>query len=68
MKKKFKIFVLLLIIGLQTYGQTQKISGTVTDDTGATLPGATVVVVGTKLGAVTDSAGKYVITAATGVR
>jgi TonB-linked SusC/RagA family outer membrane protein len=38
----------------------------VTDDTGGTLPGATVVVVGTKLGVVTDIAGKYVINAAAG--
>ena len=66
MKKKFKILVLLLIIGLQTYGQVQKISGSVTDDTGQTLPGTTVVVVGTKMSSITDSAGKYSISAAIG--
>lgn len=66
MKEKLKILVLFLIIGLQTYGQTQKISGTVTDDTGQVLPSATILVVGTKVSAVTDMAGKYVINAGPG--
>lgn len=68
MKEKFKILVLFLLIGLQTYGQTKKISGTVTDDTGRALPGASVLVVGTKQGAVTDMAGKYVINAEPGAK
>jgi TonB-linked SusC/RagA family outer membrane protein len=68
MKEKFKILVLFLVIGLQTYGQTKKISGTVTDDTGQSLPGTSVLVVGTKQGAVTDIAGKYVINAEPGAK
>ncbi len=66
MKKKLKILVLLLTIGLQTYGQTSKVTGTVTDDTGQSLPGVTVVVAGAKLGAITESNGKYVINAKQG--
>lgn len=68
MKEKFKILVLFLVIGLQTYGQTKKISGTVTDDTGQSLPGTSVLVIGTKQGAVTDIAGKYVINAEPGAK
>jgi TonB-linked SusC/RagA family outer membrane protein len=66
MKKKIKILVLLLTIGLQSYGQSQKVSGTVTDDAGLTLPGATVIVVGTKTSSITDMEGKYVINAKAG--
>lgn len=41
----------------------QPISGTVTDETGAPLPGATVIVKGTTNGTVTDTDGKFVIDA-----
>ncbi len=41
----------------------QSISGTVTDETGAPLPGATVVVKGTTNGTITDVDGKFVIDA-----
>jgi TonB-dependent starch-binding outer membrane protein SusC len=41
----------------------QSISGTVTSETGAPLPGATVIVKGTTKGTVTDSDGKFVIDA-----
>lgn len=41
----------------------QAISGTVTDETGAPLPGATVLVKGTTKGTTTDSDGKFVIDA-----
>ncbi len=42
--------------GLQ---QTKRITGTVTDENGKPLPGATVLVEGTTTGALTDSNGKY---------
>jgi iron complex outermembrane receptor protein len=41
----------------------QPITGTVTDETGAPLPGATVVVKGTTNGTITDTNGKFVIDA-----
>jgi len=66
MKEKFKILFLLLFLMSQAYGQSRKISGTVTDDQGQTLPGATVVLVGTTLGFITDMDGKYTLNAAPG--
>jgi TonB-linked SusC/RagA family outer membrane protein len=66
MKEKLKILVLFLTIGLQTYGQVQKITGTVTDDTGGGLPGATILVVGSKENTSTDNTGKYTIKALPG--
>jgi TonB-linked SusC/RagA family outer membrane protein len=69
MKKKFKIFkifVLLLTIGFQAYGQSQKIEGKVTDDVGQPLPGATVIIVGTSQGAVTDFDGAFTLKASPG--
>lgn len=42
----------------------QPISGTVTDETGAPLPGATILVKGTTTGTVTDLDGKFLIDAA----
>jgi TonB-linked SusC/RagA family outer membrane protein len=57
------ILTLLLAFGtcLLSYGQDRTISGTVTDDTGAPLPGATVVQKGTNTGAQTDFDGNYTI-------
>ncbi|UCD63818.1 MAG: carboxypeptidase-like regulatory domain-containing protein, partial [Candidatus Zixiibacteriota bacterium] len=54
--------VLLTVAALVYAGPTGKIEGTITDaETGDPVVGASVMVVGTKLGAVTDSAGKFVI-------
>ena len=41
--------------------QQSEISGTVTDDTGQPLPGATIIVKGTSTGATTDFDGKYTL-------
>ena len=54
----------LLLVALPAIATAQdtKLSGTVTDaETGAPIPGATVVIVGTQQGAATDSEGQYVI-------
>ena len=48
---------------LSAISVAQPISGTVTDETGAPLPGATVIVKGTTNGTVTDIDGKFVIDA-----
>jgi len=56
--------LLLLMPGLQAFGQTLTISGTVTDaDEGETLPGVSIVVQGTTIGTVTDIDGNYQIEA-----
>ncbi len=66
MKKKFNILVLLLTICLQSYSQSQKVKGTVTDDVGQPLPGATVILVGTSQGVFTDFEGQYELDAVVG--
>ncbi|MDD4193637.1 MAG: SusC/RagA family TonB-linked outer membrane protein, partial [Mangrovibacterium sp.] len=45
----------------QAANQQQKITGTVTDSSGAPLPGVTVIVKGTTLGVVTDMNGHYTL-------
>ena len=60
----FGVF-LLLAFGIQTFGQTLRVTGTVTDaGDGSTLPGVTVLVQGTTIGTVTDINGRYEINAA----
>ncbi len=68
MKTKFSgILTLLLAFVVQlTFAQEKTISGTVSDDSGLPLPGATVLVKGTTTGVSTDFDGKYSITAAQG--
>ncbi|RKE90961.1 SusC/RagA family TonB-linked outer membrane protein [Ichthyenterobacterium magnum] len=68
MKTKFSgILTLLLAFVVQmTFAQEKTISGTVSDDSGLPLPGATVLVKGTSTGASTDFDGKYNIKANTG--
>ncbi|WP_308992959.1 SusC/RagA family TonB-linked outer membrane protein [Mariniflexile litorale] len=65
MKTKFSgILTLLLAFVVQlTFAQEKTISGTVSDDSGLPLPGATVLVKGTSTGTSTDFDGKYLIRA-----
>ena len=65
MKTKFSgILTLLLVFVVQlTFAQEKTISGTVSDDSGLPLPGATVLVKGTSTGTSTDFDGKYAIKA-----
>ncbi|RZK66617.1 MAG: hypothetical protein EOO92_25060, partial [Pedobacter sp.] len=63
--KHLMVIVLMslsLLISLSSYAQTRQISGTVTSTDGP-LPGATVVVKGTKTGVITDPNGKFSISA-----
>ena len=46
--------------------ETQEISGTVTDETGEGLPGASVIVKGTTNGVITNASGKYKLTVSRG--
>ncbi|MDB4148091.1 TonB-dependent receptor plug domain-containing protein, partial [bacterium] len=57
-------FLLLFVFGFSV--QAQSISGTVTDENGVPLPGATVLVEGTSNGVSTDFDGNYSINASSG--
>jgi TonB-linked SusC/RagA family outer membrane protein len=65
MKTKFSgILTLLLALAVQiTFAQEKTISGTISDNSGLPLPGATVLVKGTSSGTSTDFDGKYSIKA-----
>ena len=62
--KNFKnlLFVALFFVSASVLGQT-KITGTIVDNTNQPLPGATVMVKGTKNGASTDFDGKFILNA-----
>lgn len=64
MKKLFFILSFFFAAGLTA--QEIKVSGVVTDESNATLPGATVLLKGTSKGTTTDADGKFTITAKTG--
>ena len=68
MKTKFlrilSSFLLMFAFGFQV--QAQSISGTVTDENGVPLPGATVLVQGTQNGVSTDFDGNYRISVRVG--
>ncbi len=68
MKTKFNgILTLFLAFAVQlTFAQQKTVSGTVSDNNGLPLPGATVVIQGTTTGASTDFDGNYSITANVG--
>jgi TonB-linked SusC/RagA family outer membrane protein len=68
MKTKFSgILTLLLALAVQiTFAQEKTITGTISDNSGLPLPGATVLVKGTTSGASSDFDGKYAITASQG--
>ena len=58
-------FVILGLLGNSLYAQERRVTGTVTDaETGATLPGVTVMVQGTTIGTITDIDGRYDLTVA----
>jgi TonB-linked SusC/RagA family outer membrane protein len=68
MRTKFSgILTLFLALFVQIlFAQQQTVSGTVTDDTGLPLPGATVLIEGTNTGKTTDFDGNYSIKANNG--
>ncbi len=57
------ILALLLAVPSLTFAQERQVTGTVIDEDGNTIPGATVLIVGTNSGDITDIDGKYSITA-----
>lgn len=58
-KFKFAIFAIIMICTQNILAQTIRVTGTVTDNTGIPLPGVTVLLQGTSIGASTDFDGKY---------
>src|SRR6056300_566004 len=68
MKTKFNILLTLLLAFVVqiTFAQNKSVSGVVSDQSGAPLPGATVLVKGTNNGTTTDFDGNYTIQAASG--
>jgi len=66
MKKSYFLWSLLGLLTLQLgWAQQKTITGTVNDETGLPLPGATVVVDGTTRGVATDFDGNFSIEAST---
>lgn len=61
----FKLFMLLVFLGISGNTNAQEVSGIVSDESGA-LPGVSVVVKGTTRGTTTDFDGKYTIAAENG--
>lgn len=55
--------LLVLLANTNAFAQSAKVSGVVTDDRGAPVPGATVTVKKTSRSAITDAAGKFTIEA-----
>ncbi len=55
------IFLPLLLFSILGFGQGILVRGKVTDNTGAPIPGATVVVQGTTLGTITDPDGNFIL-------
>ena len=67
MKKTLMIFVLALATTAFALGQSVQITGIVTSkDDGMTVPGVSVIVKGTTVGALTDANGKYTVLAPQG--
>ncbi len=61
-KRKTRVFfcvLLLILFPVLSFGQVQKVRGTVSDEDGNTIPGVTVFVVGTSQGTVTNVDGNF---------
>ena len=67
MKPKFTMILMLLALGVQmVFAQQKTVSGTLSDENGLPLPGATVIISGTSSGTSTDFDGKYQLAANVG--
>ncbi|MEZ4884399.1 MAG: TonB-dependent receptor [Chitinophagales bacterium] len=60
-KLKLAIIAIIILSSLNAFSQTKTISGIVTDASGASLPGASIVVQNTNKGTVTDIDGNYTL-------
>ena len=69
LERKTKVYfyvLLLLVLPVLGFGQTQTITGTVSDEEGNTMPGVTVLIKGTTTGTSTDIDGNYSISVESG--
>ncbi|MBM3415493.1 MAG: SusC/RagA family TonB-linked outer membrane protein [Bacteroidetes bacterium] len=66
MRKFASLFTMLMLFTALAFGQTRTITGTVTDETGAPVAGASVLIKGTRTGVSTDNNGNFRILAKTG--
>lgn len=64
--KRITTLFLLFLFSLYAWSQGRLITGTITDKEGNGIPGVTVLLVGTTIGAVTDLDGKFTINATQG--
>src|SRR5579859_5935707 len=65
-KKWGPLLVLLMLTASLTFAQSLRVSGKVTDETGAPIPGANILEKGTTNGTITDGNGEFAINVATG--
>ncbi|HEX4876668.1 MAG TPA: SusC/RagA family TonB-linked outer membrane protein, partial [Chitinophagaceae bacterium] len=66
MRKIASLFTMLLLFTAMAFGQNRTITGTVTDEKGDALPGASVRIKGTRTGVAADNNGQFRILAKTG--
>jgi TonB-linked SusC/RagA family outer membrane protein len=66
MRKFATLFTMLMLFSALAFGQNRTITGTVTDEKGEAVPGASVTVKNTKTGAIADNNGQFRILAKTG--
>ncbi len=66
MRKIASLFTMLMLIAAFAFGQNRMITGTVTDEKGDALPGASVTIKGTRTGVSADNTGQFRISAKTG--
>ena len=66
MRKFASLFTMLMLFSALAIGQNRTITGTVTDETGAPVAGASVVIKNTRTGVSTDNSGTFRIQAKTG--
>jgi hypothetical protein len=55
----FLLFAIIMAFSVGTYAQQKQITGKVSDESGAPVPGVTIAVKGTTMGTITDMDGSY---------
>ena len=66
MRKIASLFTMLMLTAVLAFGQNRTITGTVVDENGAAIPGATVQLKGTREGIAADNSGVFRLLAKTG--
>ena len=66
MRKIASLFTMLMLVTAFAFAQNRTITGTVTDEKGDALPGASVRIKGTRTGVAADNNGQFRIQAKTG--